>query len=158
MKRRLTLGLAIPVTVALVALGVILHSPASRSLAQSSTPPPPPSVVPTPITPPPAPPTNTPTVAPSPTATTAALGANVRLVASATLTHSGKTATVHWRMAYQRGIKGFRIYAGKTQLTKSLIRTHKSPNYSAKVRWMKGSKYALKVLFKNGSSQRLAVH
>jgi hypothetical protein len=157
MKRRLTLGLAIPVTVGLIALGVILHSPASHSLAASSTPPPPPSVVPTPITPPPPPPTNTP--APTATATaTTVLGANVRLVASASLSHAGKTATVRWHMAYQRGVKGFRIYAGKAQLTKSMIKAHKSPNYSAKVRWVKHGTYALKVLFKNGNSQRLAVH
>lgn len=158
MKRRLTLGLAIPVTVGLVALGVILHSPTSHTLAASSTPPPPPSLIPTPITPPPPPPTLTPTAAPSPTATTAPLGANVRLVASASLTHKGKTALLHWRMAFQRGVKGFRIYAGKTQLTKSLIRTHKSANYTAKVRWVKGSMYSLKILFKNGQSQMHGVH
>ncbi len=69
MKRRITIGLGVPVTVGLMAIASALHSPTGNVLAVSSTPPPPPSIIPTPISPPPAPPTMSPTPAP-PTATT----------------------------------------------------------------------------------------
>jgi hypothetical protein len=160
MTRRLTLGLASALAVGFLVAGGALHSPALHTLAAASTPPPAPTFVPTPIPPPPGPPTAIPTIAPapSPTATTPPLGAPARIVASATVQRQGKTALLRWRMAYQLGIKGFRIYAGSTQLTRSLIHPHRSPNYSARVPWVKGDRYVLLVLFKNGHAQRLPVH
>jgi hypothetical protein len=104
--------------------------------------------------------TDTPTATAVATATTAPtpLGAPARLVASTTLKHRGKTATVTWRMAYQLGMKGFRIYAQKHNLTPKLIKPHRSPNYTAHVAWVSGGKYALHMYFKNGHSQTLAIH
>lgn len=133
---------------------------ATTPTATSTTPPPPPP--PGGATTPTATATATATAtlpAPTATATTSApLGAPARIVASVSLQHQGKTALVHWRMAYALGIKGFNIYAGKTQLNHTIIHTHKSPTYSARVPWVRGASYALRVLFKNGLSQRIAIH
>lgn len=94
-----------------------------------------------------------------PTATTSPpMGAPARIVARATLRHFGKTAVVRWRMAYALGIKGFRIYAKRRLLTRSLIRPHRSPNYTVRVPWMLSRSYRLVVLFNNGRSQGIAVH
>ncbi len=67
MKRRLTLGLAVPLTVGLIAVGGIVHSPVHTFASAGTPPPPPPTFVPTPVTPPPPPASATPTA----TATTA---------------------------------------------------------------------------------------
>lgn len=163
MKRRLLVGLAIPVIIGMTAVGGAIHSPSFHTFAAASTPPPPPTFIPTPIGPPPTQPTNTPTATPipptaTPTATSAPLGAPVRIVASTSVKHQGKTALVHWRMAYQLGIKGFRIYAGQRNLTHSLIKPHHSPNYSHRVPWTNGGHYTLNVLFKNGHAQKIAIH
>lgn len=166
MTRRLTLALALLGIIGLLAVGGTWHAPTFHTFAAASTPPPPPGTVPTPIGPPPLPPSPTPTITPTATATStptvtptsAPLGAPVRIVASASLQHQGKLAIVHWRMAFQLGIKGFHIFAGRTQLTRSLIRPHHSPNYTARVPWVQGSKYALRVLFTNGHAQTISVH
>lgn len=67
MKRRLTLGLAVPLTVVLIAVGGITHSPVHTFASAGTPPPPPPTFIPTPVTPPPPPQSPT----PIPTATTA---------------------------------------------------------------------------------------
>jgi len=99
-------------------------------------------------------PTNTPIA----TATSAPVGAPARIVAQATVQRQGKAALLRWRMAYQLGIKGFRIYAGHRQLTHTLIRPHRSPNYTARVPWIPSARYALVVLYRNGHSLRVPVH
>jgi hypothetical protein len=168
MKRRLTLALVLPLAVGLMAIAGAMHVPGHTSAA-ASTPPPPPTFVPTPIGSPPLPPTPTPTKTPiptatpiptntpAPTATSAPLGAPARIVQSASVHRQGKLALVHWKMAFALGIKGFRIYSGHTLLTKTMIRPHHSPNYSIHVPWVKGGKYSLLVLFKNGHSQRISI-
>src|SRR5437868_6020144 len=80
MKKRLSLGLGLPITIGLLALGNAMHTP-NHLYASASTPPPPPGTVPTAIGGPPGPPTPSPTAtvpaptatntAPAPTATTA---------------------------------------------------------------------------------------
>jgi hypothetical protein len=164
MKRRLTLGLLVPVVIGMIAVTEAMHVPTHTiAIAAPSSPPPPPTFIPTPIGPPPGPPT-TPTLTPvatptaAPTATTAPLGASARIVASARVQRQGKMALVHWRMAFQLGIKGFRIYAGRTLLTRSLIHPHHSPNYTARVAWVRGVQYVLQVLYKNGHAQRFPIH
>jgi hypothetical protein len=164
MKRRLTLALVLPLAVGLMAIAGAMHVPGHTSAA-ASTPPPPPTFVPTPIGSPPVPPTPTPTNTPIPTATntptatatSAPLGAPARIVQSASVSRQGKLSLVHWKMAFALGIKGFRIYSGHTLLTKTMIRPHHSPNYSIHVPWVKGGKYSLLVLFKNGHSQRISI-
>lgn len=73
MNRRLTIGIALPVSVGLIAIAGVMHSPASHTFASAATPPPPPTFIPTTIPGPPGPPTATSTVTPTPlpTATTA---------------------------------------------------------------------------------------
>lgn len=65
MKRRITIGLAVPVAVGMMAIGSAIHYPVSRGFAAASTPPPPPTFVPTPISTPPPPPTTAPTEVPT---------------------------------------------------------------------------------------------
>jgi hypothetical protein len=158
MNRRLGPGIALPLIVGLLIIAGTTRSPSLHTLAAASTPPAAPTSVPPTIPPPPGPPTLVPSVTATPTATTAPLGAPTRIVASASVQRQGKVALLRWRMAYQLGIKGFRVYSGSTQLTRSLIRPHHSPNYSVHVPWVRGGRYTLRVLFKNGHSQRLPVH
>jgi hypothetical protein len=69
MKRRIALGLALPIIIGMLAIGGGMHSPPTHIFAAASTPPPPPGTPPTPIGPPPGPPSPTPTQTPIPTAT-----------------------------------------------------------------------------------------
>ncbi len=99
-------------------------------------------------------PTATPTATPSPTSPP--MGASARLVAEATIHKaSGNTAVVSWHMAYNLGIRGFRIYAGKTQVSQATIRARRNPVYHARVRWIAGARYTLLILFKHGASRRI---
>ncbi|HLJ68055.1 MAG TPA: hypothetical protein VKX16_11910 [Chloroflexota bacterium] len=161
MKRRLTLGLALPLTIGLIMIAGAMRSPLSHTFAAASTPPPPPTFIPTPIGGPPSPPTPTPTntpIPPTPTATTAVPGVPARIVDKATLQHVGRTAVVRWHMTYNLGIKGFQIYSGKTLLTHSLIRAHHNPYYSARVPWKNnGHGYLLKVLLKYGHARVISI-
>jgi hypothetical protein len=61
-------------------------------------------------------------------------------------------------MAYQLGVKGFRVYAKSRDLTHKLIRAHRSPKYSTRVPWTNSGRYTLHILFKNGHSQTKAIH
>jgi hypothetical protein len=172
MNKRLLAGLMVPVAIGMLAVGGAMHTPGHTNAA-ASTPPPPPTFVPTPIGSPPPPPTPTPTHTPIPTATpiptntplptaTATpppqVGAPARIVASTSVQRQGNIALVRWHMAFQLGIKGFRIYVGNKQLTKSMIRPHHSPNYSVRVPWVRNGHYVLRVFFKNGHSQRITIH
>ena len=129
----------------------------STTIATPPTgPPPPPTLTAT------AAPTDTPTVAPTntPTATPVptALGVFPKVVSSAQIHHLGRVATVHWKMAYQLGLKGFRIFAGKKNLTSAMIKPHKSTRYTAHVAWVKHAKYSLHVLFKSGHQRTVTIH
>ncbi|HZU14036.1 MAG TPA: hypothetical protein VFB58_14435 [Chloroflexota bacterium] len=116
----------------------------------TATPPPPP--------PPPSVATATATAAaPTATATAAPLGASAVLVARANVRHVGASALVRWTMAYQLGVKGFRIYAHRRDLTPRLIHPHHARSYSARVPWTNGGHYSLHILFKNGHTQTKAI-
>lgn len=169
MNRRLTIGVVLPLAVGMIAVAGAMHTPTSHTFAAAATAPPPPTYVATTIPPPPGPPTNTPTITPIPTntpvptatatpsPTSAPLGAQARLVGKSSLRHEGRYALVRWHMVYQLGIKGFRIFAGHKLLTRTLIHPHHSPNYSARVSWVKGGKYILQVRFKNGHARKFSV-
>src|SRR5579884_4240180 len=120
------------------------------TVTATATPPPPP--------PPPSVATATATAAaPTATATAAPLGASAVLVARANVRHVGASALVRWTMAYQLGVKGFRIYAHRRDLTPRLIHPHHARSYSARVPWTNGGHYSLHILFKNGHTQTKAI-
>jgi hypothetical protein len=166
MSKRLLVGLTVPVAIGMVVIGGAMRTP-GHTQAAAGTPPAPPTFVPTPIGSPPVPPTATPTktpiptatpIPPTPTATSPAIGAPARIVGSTSLQRQGTIALIRWHMVFQLGIKGFRIYAGNRLLTPSMIRPHHSPNYTARVPWVRNGHYVLRVYFKNGHSSKVSIH
>jgi len=82
----------------------------------------------------------------------------VKLVSRTAVRHTGKYAVVSWTMAYQLGVKGFRVYAKSHNLTPKLIKPHKSNKYSTRVAWTNNGHYTLHTLLKNGHTRTKAIH
>lgn len=81
--------------------------------------------------------------------------AHVRAISA---TRKGNILTVRWRMAEQRGVVGFNLYAGRERLNGRLIRVHANPIYQLRIPYPPArSRLALEVVMRDGRTERLPV-
>jgi hypothetical protein len=90
-----------------------------------------------------------PTTAPA-TNTPLPLAASPILVTNFTALRRGSLLTFRWHMAVQNGVRGFRIFARRVQLTNHLIHPHSGSAYRHQTRWNGSGPYSLHVLYTTG--------
>ena len=71
---------------------------------------------------------------------------------------TGKTMRFAWRLAANRGVAGFDLFAGRQRLNSNLIATHASPNYTYRVPYSTARPFTLRILLKNGTHQIVPLH